>query len=210
LFKPWVAVGKEPRGSWQSVTNDLPWPPHWLERDLQQAFEVSGPEICQYCGGRLGHRHQFVTLADVGGKVNTHCVWYDCYVRDKLAKSRFAFKDVVPKYVEIRSSSDLDKVGLGAFDTYMIAKALGWSPTSAMVTCQLAYEDGEGIEDYIAVKRYLPTELLRSLNTDDSHGNSDAVGLGLFMVKNHIESLGGEIEIESKVDVGTKFILHFI
>ena len=42
------------------------------------------------------------------------------------------------------------------------------------------------------------------------HGNSDAVGLGLFMVKNHIESLGGEIEIESKVDVGTKFILHFI
>jgi PAS domain S-box-containing protein len=42
------------------------------------------------------------------------------------------------------------------------------------------------------------------------HGNPDAVGLGLFMVKNHIESLGGEIEVESKVDVGTKFILYFI
>ncbi|WP_169051614.1 PAS domain S-box protein [Flavobacterium sp. H122] len=41
------------------------------------------------------------------------------------------------------------------------------------------------------------------------HGNPDAVGLGLFMVKNHIESLGGKIEVESQVDKGTKFTLHF-
>ncbi|MBP9793649.1 MAG: PAS domain S-box protein [Flavobacterium sp.] len=42
------------------------------------------------------------------------------------------------------------------------------------------------------------------------HGNPDAVGLGLFMVKNHIESMGGRIEIESQVNVGTIFNLYFI
>ena len=42
------------------------------------------------------------------------------------------------------------------------------------------------------------------------HGNSDAVGLGLFMVKNHLESMGGRIEVESEVGVGTTFKLYFI
>jgi PAS domain S-box-containing protein len=42
------------------------------------------------------------------------------------------------------------------------------------------------------------------------HGNEDAVGLGLFMVKNHIESMGGRIEIESELDRGTTFKLYFI
>ncbi len=42
------------------------------------------------------------------------------------------------------------------------------------------------------------------------HGNSDAVGLGLFMVKNHIESMGGRVEIESEVGKGTTFTLYFV
>lgn len=42
------------------------------------------------------------------------------------------------------------------------------------------------------------------------HGNKDAIGLGLFMTKNHVEALGGNIEVESKVGKGSefKFILH--
>jgi PAS domain S-box-containing protein len=42
------------------------------------------------------------------------------------------------------------------------------------------------------------------------HGNSDALGLGLFMVKNHIEAMGGRIEIQSQVNIGTTFNLYFI
>ena len=42
------------------------------------------------------------------------------------------------------------------------------------------------------------------------HGNDDAVGLGLFMVKNHMESMGGRVEVESEVGKGTIFNLYFI
>ena len=41
------------------------------------------------------------------------------------------------------------------------------------------------------------------------HDHPDAKGLGLYMVKSHIESLGGEISIQSKPDSGTTFRVNF-
>lgn len=39
------------------------------------------------------------------------------------------------------------------------------------------------------------------------HLNKEGKGMGLFMVKNQVESLDGEILVESEVNVGTKFII---
>jgi len=41
------------------------------------------------------------------------------------------------------------------------------------------------------------------------HYNSDAVGIGLFLVKNQIQSLNGDITVESEVNVGTTFKIQF-
>lgn len=41
------------------------------------------------------------------------------------------------------------------------------------------------------------------------HNNKDAHGLGLFMTKNQIESMGGTIAIESELDIGSTFIINF-
>ncbi|PZX52147.1 PAS domain S-box-containing protein [Algoriphagus ratkowskyi] len=41
------------------------------------------------------------------------------------------------------------------------------------------------------------------------HGNSDAQGIGLFITKNQIEEMGGQIEVESKENVGTTFTVTF-
>lgn len=42
------------------------------------------------------------------------------------------------------------------------------------------------------------------------HGNSDARGVGLFITKNQIEAMGGKIEVESEINIGTTFKIIFI
>jgi PAS domain S-box-containing protein len=41
------------------------------------------------------------------------------------------------------------------------------------------------------------------------HNNTDSNGIGLYLVYNHITSLGGQIVVESKVNEGAKFIITF-
>ncbi|GAA4276070.1 sensor histidine kinase [Aquimarina mytili] len=41
------------------------------------------------------------------------------------------------------------------------------------------------------------------------HYNEDAVGIGLFLTKNQVESLNGKITVESEVDKGTTFTIEF-
>jgi sensor histidine kinase regulating citrate/malate metabolism len=38
---------------------------------------------------------------------------------------------------------------------------------------------------------------------------TDSKGIGLYLVHNHIVSLGGSITIESKINEGAKFIISF-
>ncbi len=42
------------------------------------------------------------------------------------------------------------------------------------------------------------------------HEHKEARGVGLFLVKSQIEALGGTIDVESEVDRGTTFIVHFV
>lgn len=41
------------------------------------------------------------------------------------------------------------------------------------------------------------------------HGNEDSKGIGLYLVYNHITSLGGNIKLESKLNEGVRFTLTF-
>lgn len=41
------------------------------------------------------------------------------------------------------------------------------------------------------------------------HHHLDSKGIGLYLIYNHIKSLGGAIRVESQVNVGTKFIITF-
>ena len=43
--------------------------------------------------------------------------------------------------------------------------------------------------------------------TFDPH--TDSKGIGLYLVHNHVTSLGGRIELESKPDEGSRFIILF-
>lgn len=41
------------------------------------------------------------------------------------------------------------------------------------------------------------------------HNHIDSKGIGLYLVHNHVTSLGGEIIVESKINEGTKFVISF-
>ena len=41
------------------------------------------------------------------------------------------------------------------------------------------------------------------------HGNPDARGIGLFITKNQIEFMGGHVEAESELNVGSTFKIFF-
>ena len=41
------------------------------------------------------------------------------------------------------------------------------------------------------------------------HPNSEGRGIGLFLVKTHLDALGGHIEVSSEVNIGTKFLIYF-
>ena len=41
------------------------------------------------------------------------------------------------------------------------------------------------------------------------HNHVDSRGIGLYLVHNHITSLGGQITVESEVNVGTQFTISF-
>ena len=40
------------------------------------------------------------------------------------------------------------------------------------------------------------------------HANKDAIGLGLFITRNHIESIGGKVSVNSQVGVGSEFSIY--
>jgi sensor histidine kinase regulating citrate/malate metabolism len=42
------------------------------------------------------------------------------------------------------------------------------------------------------------------------HHNPDAKGIGLFMTRNQIETMGGSIDVASTVNEGTKFTVKLV
>ena len=68
---------------------------------------------------------------------------------------------------------------------------------------QLVYEDnGIGIDMSKAKDRIFGLH-------QTFHNRSDSKGIGLYLVYNHVTSLGGNIKVESEVNMGTRFIITF-
>ena len=77
-----------------------------------------------------------------------------------------------------------------------IALHLSHTPTHVLLSIQ---DNGKGIS---------PEMLPKVFDESFSHGKKQGTGLGLFQVKQAVESWGGSIQIESQVNVGTKLTIQ--
>lgn len=96
----------------------------------------------------------------------------------------------------------------------LISNALKYrSPNRTPVIEIYSYQDGENI--YLMVKdNGIGIDLEKCGNRifniyQTFHGNSDAEGVDLFLLKNKIEALQGSISVESEEDKGTTFTIRF-
>ncbi|MEP2023028.1 MAG: PAS domain S-box protein [Reichenbachiella sp.] len=83
------------------------------------------------------------------------------------------------------------------------------SKTIDIYSCKEATGTSVFIEDHgLGMDLLKYKEKLFKLGTR-LHDTSDGQGLGLFMTKRHLEAMGAKIEVQSEVNHGTTFKLHF-
>lgn len=116
-------------------------------------------------------------------------------------------KDVSPKHEILGIPAYLDSIFLNLYTNAIKYRNSEKSPIIKITSKELGdklivvFEDnGKGID----LERH-GNKVFGMYKT--FHGNKDAKGIGLFITKNQIESMGGSIELESKPNLGTTFVI---
>lgn len=126
--------------------------------------------------------------------------------------------DIVEKKVIIKNYVS-DELMLYSNETYLESIILNLSSNA------LKYSHPDRQPIFVIDAKVTPTEIIITLEDNGVgidlekygsdifglyktfHNNPNSEGIGLYLTKNQIEALGGEITVESTVDVGTKFII---
>jgi PAS domain S-box-containing protein len=107
-----------------------------------------------------------------------------------------------------RSSLNLDEKLLRHILTNLLSNAVKYSPPGSTVSLLLAEREGQAVIEVTDQGIGIPAEdqarLFESFHRASNVGNRQGTGLGLVIVKKAVELHGGSIEIDSKVDAGTR------
>jgi len=193
---------------------------------LLQILESSSPEILdnEYFNmtkKAAGNLHE--TLEDLSKVV-------DIYVSEENQMEGVALRTAVARNIESltptikETQSDVKNLVPPNLMVYGVPAYLG-SVTLNLLTNALKYRDPKreskitinAQEDGSLVKLYvedngLGIDLVKYSNDlfkifTTFHGNDDATGVGLFITKNQVEAMGGEISVESEVGKGSTFCI---
>jgi len=128
----------------------------------------------------------------------------------KLKKIRLEFKSKVEKVIVYA-----DRIATNQVLDNLISNALKYSPIGKTVTIQLncqqncvffmVQDQGPGLSDKDKSKLFGKFARLTPRPTGDEH----STGLGLFIVKKLMDSMGGSIQCESELGKGCIFIAEF-
>jgi len=130
-------------------------------------------------------------------------------IKPQILESNATFQNNVNKDIHIKGiAAYLDSIFLNFFTNTLKYKNPNYDP--------LVVIDAEIKDEYVVVKiednglgidlETYGEKLFGMYKT--FHKHKDSRGLGLFITKNQIEAMGGKIEVKSKVNKGTTFILY--
>jgi len=151
------------------------------------------------------------------GKAPLHPINLHSYVllaidmlRTKITATGATIANCVNPYIEIDANpAFLESIVLNFLDNAIKYRHAIRAPVIELTTMQIGNETVLSIRDNgrgIDLEKYRH-KLFGMYNT--FHGNDDATGIGLYITKFQVESMGGHIGVESKVDHGTWFRIYF-
>ena len=133
----------------------------------------------------------------------------------KTAEKEIDFKVAVDKKVPVVLNGDSVRISQIFFN--LISNAVKFTPEKGKIRLKIKFQDEED-DSYIVqiiVKDSgigIPSDKLEGifnpfiqLNNNDSYRKYGGTGLGLTIVKKIIDIMNGDIKVESKLNVGTKF-----
>ena len=132
----------------------------------------------------------------------------------KMNYSRSREKNInLESLVEIDEAVVLDRTKLLQILVNLLGNAIKFSPSDSTVTVKVAKQQGKLKFEVCDRGKGIPKHDLKNIfkpfQQSDNHqeDRSPSSGLGLTIVKELVDFLGGAIEVESELDNGTRFIV---
>ena len=142
--------------------------------------------------------------------LNSYVVLAMDMLRTKIATTGATVINCINPHLEIEANpAFLESILLNFLDNALKYRHEERSPHVELTTLQVGAETVLSIKDNgvgIDLEKHRH-KLFGMYNT--FHGNEDATGIGLYITKFQVESMGGHIGVESKVDQGTWFRIYF-
>jgi signal transduction histidine kinase len=180
------------------------------QNELLQNFTKIGKSL----DVTLRHLNKIVSVHSVASKTRDKVVIQDVYNRVVAGLTQTIRENKVVMYTDFSEVEEIPYIEayLESILQNLITNAIRYKhpdrdPEISLYTYEengkvhlLVKDNGLGID----LKKH-GEELFKIYKT--FHGNDDALGLGLFLTRNEVEAMGGEINVESKVGKGSKFIV---
>ncbi|AEE19074.1 PAS domain-containing sensor histidine kinase [Dokdonia sp. 4H-3-7-5] len=180
------------------------------QNELLQNFTKIGKSL----DVTLRHLNKIVSVHSVASKTRDKVVIQDVYNRVVAGLLQTIRENKVVMYTDFSEVEEIPYIEayLESILQNLITNAIRYKhpdrdPEISLYTYEengkvhlLVKDNGLGID----LKKH-GEELFKIYKT--FHGNDDALGLGLFLTRNEVEAMGGEINVESKVGKGSKFIV---
>ncbi len=144
-------------------------------------------ELISVCRQVLEEQHE--SLVESGGEVFLDFE-EDISLMGNKAYLYSIFHNLLSNAIKYRSPKRLLKVEIRGFRDKNNSIAISFSDNGLGFNAKLIGEDL-----FKLYKRF--------------HHDSEGKGIGMFLVKSHVEAMNGRIEVKSEVDAGAKFLINF-